>query len=58
MAAPYTLIWDQTSGNGMRNLFSKQLIKCPRVLSTLTRASTGDFPSKISAAKTIAKKPQ
>ena len=55
MAAPYRLRWDQTFGNGMRNLFTKQLIKCPRILSTSTRASTGDFPSKISAAKAIGK---
>ena len=45
-------------GNGMRNLFSKQLIKCPRILSTSKRASIGDFPSKISAVKAIAKGPQ
>ena len=55
MAVPYTLKWDQTFGNGMRNLFSKQLIKCPRILSTSKLASIGDFPSKISAAKAIAK---
>ena len=58
MAAPYTLKWDQTFGNGIRNLFSKQLIKCPRILSTAKRASIGDFPSKMLAAKGIAKGPQ
>ena len=42
----------------MRNLFSEQLIKCPRILSTSKRASTGDFPSEISPAKAIAKGPQ
>ena len=46
MAAPDTFKWDQTFGNGMRNLFPKQLIKCPRILSTSKRASIGDFPSK------------
>ena len=39
----------------MRNLFSKQLIKCPRFLFTSKRASINDFPSKNSAAKAIAK---
>ena len=58
MYAPYTLKWDQTFGNGMRNLFSKQLIKCTRILSTSKRASIGDFSSKTSAAKAIAKKQQ
>ena len=58
MTAPYKLKWDQTFGNGMRNLFSKQLIKCPRIPSTSKRASTGDFPSKTLAAKAIAKGPQ
>ena len=58
MAAPYTLKWDQTFGNDIRNLFSKQLTKCPRILSTSKRASIGDFPSKISAMKAIAKGPQ
>ena len=42
----------------MRNLFSKQLTKCPRILSTSKRASIGDFPSKILAAKAITKGPQ
>ena len=54
MASRYTLKWDQTFGN----LFSKQLFKCPRILSTYKQASIGDFPSKISAAKAIAKRPQ
>ena len=54
MAAPCTPKWHQTFGNGMRNLFFKQLIKCPRILSTSKRASFGDFSSKISAAKAIA----
>ena len=58
MTAPYTLKWDQTFGNGMINLFPKHLIKCPRILSTSKRASIGVFPSKISAAKAIAKGPQ
>ena len=49
---------DQTFRNGMRNLFSKQLTKCPRILSTSKRASIGDFPCKILAAKAIAKGPQ
>ena len=54
MAAPYTPKWDQTFRNGMRNLFFKQLIKCPRILSASKRASIGDFSSKISDAKAIA----
>ena len=54
MVAPYTLKWDQTFGN----LFFKQLIKCPRILSTSKQGSIGDFPSKTSTAKTIAKRPQ
>ena len=58
MAAPYALKWDQTFGNGMRNLFSKQFIKFPRIFSISKRASIGNFPSKISAAKAIAKGPQ
>ena len=58
MATPYTLKWDQTFGNSKRNLFFKQLIKCPRILSTLKRASIGDFPSNISAVRAIAKGPQ
>ena len=58
MAVPYRLKWDQTFGNGVKILFSKQLIKCPRILSTSKQASVGDFPSKISAAKAIAKGPQ
>ena len=58
MAAPYTLKWDQTFGNGMRNLFSKQLIKCPAILSTSKRTFIGNFPFKISAAKAIANGPQ
>ena len=58
MAAPCIPRWDQTFGNGMRTLFFKQLIKCPRSLSTSKCASIGDFPSKISVAKAIAKKPQ
>ena len=58
MAAPYILKWDQTFGNSEKNLFFKQLIKCPLILSTLKRASTGDFPSYIWAAKAIAKGPQ
>ena len=58
MAAPYTLKWYQTFGNGLRNLFSKQLIKCPGILSKSKRASVDDFPSKISAAKAIEKGPQ
>ena len=58
MAAPYTLKWDQTCGDGMRNLFSKKLIKCPYILSMSKRTSNGDFPSKISAAKAIVKGPQ
>ena len=36
----------------------KQLIKCARILSTSKRASIGDFSSKISAAKAIAKGPK
>ena len=51
MAAPYILKWDQTFGNGMRTLFSKQLIKRPRILFTSKRASIGDFSSEISSAK-------
>ena len=58
MTAPYTFIWDQNFGNGMRNLLSKQLIKCRRILSASKRASTADFPPKISAAKANAKGPQ
>ena len=58
MAAPYTLKWEQPFGNGMRTLSSKQLIKCSHILSTSKRASNADFPSKISAEKTIAKGPQ
>ena len=58
MAAPYTLKWVQTFGNGMRNLFSKQLFKCPRILSTSKHVYTGDFPSKISAANANVKGPQ
>ena len=54
MVAPYTLKWDQT----FENLFFKQLIKCPRILSTSKQGSIGDFPSKTSTAKTIAKRPQ
>ena len=49
MVAPYTFKWDQTFENGMRNLFSKQLIKCPRIFSIQKRGSIGDFPSKISS---------
>ena len=41
MAAPDAVKWDQTFGNGMRISFSKQLIKCPRILSTTKRASVG-----------------
>ena len=58
MAAPYTLNCGQTFGNGMRNLFPKQFIKCPRILPTSKRAPIGDFPSQILAAKAIAKGPQ
>ena len=58
MAAPDALKLDQTFENGMRNLFSKQLIKCPRILSTSKLASIGDFPSKILAAIAIEKGPQ
>ena len=58
MAAPYALKWDQTFGNGLRNLFSKPLIKCIRVFSTSKPASIGDFPSKISGGRAIAKRPQ
>ena len=57
MVAPYTLEWDQTFGNRMRNLFSKQFIKCPGIRFTSKRASIREFPSKISAAKAIAKGP-
>ena len=42
----------------MRTLFSKQLLKFPRILPTSKRASIGDFPSKISTAKAIAKESQ
>ena len=55
MTSPYTLIHFE---NGMRNLFSKQLIKYPCILSTSKRESIGDFASNISAAKAIAKGPQ
>ena len=55
MAAPCTLKGDQTFRNSMRNLFSKQLIKCPRILSASARDSIGDFRSKLSAMKAIAK---
>ena len=55
MAAPCTLKGDQTFRNSLRNLFSKQLIKCPRILSASARDSLGDFRSKLSAAKAIAK---
>ena len=58
MAAPYIVKWNQTFGNGRRNLFPKQLIKCPRILSTSKRASVCDFPPKISAVKAIAKGPR
>ena len=58
MAAPCALKWDQTFGNGMRTLFSKQLIKCPHILSTSKRAYTEVFTSKISVAKAIAKGPR
>ena len=58
MAAPDAVKWDQTFGNGMRISFSKQLIKCPRILSTTKRASVGYFSSKISAAKAVVKGPQ
>ena len=55
MAAPCTLKGDQTFRNSLRNLFSKQLIKCPRILSASARDSIGDFRSKLSAMKAIAK---
>ena len=58
MAAPYTIAWDQTFGNRMRNLFSKQLIKCPHILPTSKLAFIGYFPSKTSSAKAITKGPQ
>ena len=58
VAAPYTLKWYQTFGNGMRNLYFKLLFKCHRILSTSKCASIDDFPSKISSAKAIAKVPQ
>ena len=57
MAVFYALEWDQTFGYGMRTSISKQLIKCPCIFSTSKRVSFGDFPSKILAAKAIAKKP-
>ena len=55
MTATYTLKWNQIFENCIRTLFSKEMIKCPRILSTSKRASVGDFPSKISAATDIAK---
>ena len=55
MAAPYTLKWEQPFGSGIRTLSSKQLIKCPQILSTSKRASIADFRSKISAEKAVAK---
>ena len=58
MDAPYTLKWDPTFRNGMRPLFSKQLIKCPRILSKSKQVSVGDFPSKILVGKAMAKRPQ
>ena len=58
MAATYTLKWNfQTFGNFITTLFSKEMIKCPRILSTSKRASIRDFWSKVSAAMDIAKGP-
>ena len=55
MAPSYTFKPDKTFGIDMRNLFSKQLIKYPRILFTSKRVSIGNFPSKNSAAKAIEK---
>ena len=55
MVAPYTLRWNQAFENGMKTLFSKQLIKSPHILSTSKRGSMGEFPSEISVGRLLRK---
>ena len=47
-----------TFGKGLNFCVSKHDIRCPRISSTESMASEGDFPSRISAATAIAKSPQ